>query len=276
MDRGAPPALEGSPLEEDAMLASRSIDVLKRVLDQYIVPRLVLSHPHAVRPPIDEAAVAGRVADMTELALHSEDALSREVLLRLKDDGIPHDTLQLGLLAPVADCLGRLWREDQIDILDVTIATNSLIRSMRFVSIELDRLPRAHEGGVSILLAPAPGEIHNFGAAMAAEFFRRGGWQVTYLPGPDHDELIASVAAQPFEVIGLSLTSAAGLGALTQSIAALRRQSRNPDIVVIVGGPVFAADPALVTAVGADAAIAAVEAAPAATRRVLRQISELR
>ncbi|MDT8345742.1 MAG: cobalamin B12-binding domain-containing protein [Thermohalobaculum sp.] len=257
-------------------LAALPTDVLKRVVEQHIVPRLVVSHPHAVRRPIDTRPVAGRVADLTELALRSEDALSREMLLRLQNAGATHDALQLGLLAPAADCLGRLWREDQIDILDVTIATNSLIRSMRFVSIELDRLPRAADGGAAILLAPAPGETHSFGTAMAAEFFRRGGWQVSYMPAPSEDELVASVAAQPFDVIGLSLTDTNGLAAFTHTISALRKRSRNAGIVVIVGGPAFVADPALVTAAGADAAIAAIDVASVEARHVMRRMSELR
>lgn len=219
MRRGASCALEVADVREGKALAALPTDVLKRVVEQHIVPRLVVSHPHAVRRPIDTRPVAGRVADLTELALRSEDALSREMLLRLQNAGATHDALQLGLLAPVADCLGRLWREDQIDILDVTIATNSLIRSMRFVSIELDRLPRAADGGAAILLAPAPGETHSFGTAMAAEFFRRGGWQVSYMPAPSEDELVASVAAQPFDVIGLSLTDTNGLAAFTHTIS---------------------------------------------------------
>lgn len=276
MGRGGPPALETDPSAGDPSLAERTARVLKRLVEQQIVPRLVLSHPHAVRPVLDTRPVAGRVTDMTELALNSEDALSREVLLRLRSDGVSHDTLQLGLLAPVADRLGKLWREDQIDILDVTIATNSLIRSMRFVSIELDRLPGTTEGMTAILIAPAPGETHSFGAAMAAEFFRRGGWQVTYLAAPKRGDLIEHVATYSLDVIGISLTKPDGIGSLTRTIATLRRQSRNPDVVVIVGGPVFVSDPALVTAVGADAAIAAVDVASVEARHVMRRLHELR
>ena len=257
-------------------LSRRSTDVLKRVVEQHIVPRLVLSHPHAVGPKIDTRRVANRIADMTELALGGDDHHSQEMLSALSREGASHDALQLGLIAPAAERLGRLWQEDRIDFVDVTIATNTLLRSMRFVSLELDRFPRAGTGASAILIAPAPGESHGFGAAMAAEFFRRGGWQVTHLTAADRNGLVAEVACQPYDVVGLSLTAAEGLTRLTHTIAVLRRRSLNPDMVVILGGPVFAADPSLVTAVGADAAIAAVELAPVETRSVMRRMNELR
>jgi methanogenic corrinoid protein MtbC1 len=260
----------------DHNLSRRSGDVLKRIVEQHIVPRLVLSHPHEVRPQLDTRAVVRRIADMTELALKADDAGTREMLSTLSREGASHDALQLGLIAPAAEQLGRLWQDDQIGFLDVTIATNSLLRSMRFVSLELERLPRSDSGGSAILVAPAPGDGHGFGAAMAAEFFRRGGWQVRNLPGPTRDELVAEAARQPFDVVGLSLTEETGLTRLTHAIAVVRRRSLNPNVVIIVGGPVFAADPSLVSAVGADAAIAAVELAPSETRSVMRQMEKLR
>ena len=61
------------------------------------------------------------------------------------------------------------------------------------------------------------------------------------------------VASEWFDVVGLSLGAEIHLDALKQCIGAVREVSRNRDIAVIVGGPVFGARPECVAQVGADA-----------------------
>jgi len=67
------------------------------------------------------------------------------------------------------------------------------------------------------------------------------------------DEIVELVGGQWFDVIGLSasrLSDPAGIGS---QIRATRQSSHNSDVRVIVGGQVFAHDPDLASAVGADA-----------------------
>jgi len=88
----------------------------------------------------------------------------------------------------------------------------------------------------SILFANAEGEQHIFGVMVAAEIFRRDGWAVSCSPGADNEALCGEIAAQSFDVVGLSVSQVELLPALERQCATLRAVSRNPDLVIIAGG----------------------------------------
>jgi methanogenic corrinoid protein MtbC1 len=104
-----------------------------------------------------------------------------------------------------------------------------------------------------VLLAPVPGEQHSFGLAMVGEFFRRQGWTVTSGTGASASELVATVRAQWFSILGVSLADDARLDALAGLIREIRKASRNQQIGILVGGRIFADQPELAVLVGADA-----------------------
>jgi MerR family transcriptional regulator, light-induced transcriptional regulator len=131
--------------------------------------------------------------------------------------------LQLGLLAPTARRLNALWENDDVSFLDVTLATGNLQRMMRFVAIDL--MPVAHPRlrRKAILIAPAPGEGHGFGAAMAAEFFRRDGWVVHHDASPTVEGLAATAAAIWVDVVGFRSPPRAMRGAARDGAAGAAR-----------------------------------------------------
>ena len=79
------------------------------------------------------------------------------------------------------------------------------------------------------------------------------GWEVASGRGTQLDETIEMVRREWFDVIGFSVGTEARLDWLTACIASVRQMSRNPDIGVLVGGPVFALNPEYAALVGADA-----------------------
>ncbi|MFY7914833.1 MAG: hypothetical protein ACOVPA_09210, partial [Rubrivivax sp.] len=60
------------------------------------------------------------------------------------------------------------------------------------------------------------------------------------------------VRSEWFDVAGLSVGSELKLPWLRERIAAMRQYSCNPELLVMVGGPLFSADPSKVQLVGAD------------------------
>jgi methylmalonyl-CoA mutase cobalamin-binding subunit len=104
------------------------------------------------------------------------------------------------------------------------------------------------------LLAPAPGEQHNFGVMIVDHFLHQAGWEVRTLPVSSLEEIVNLVARDSFEIAGLSISCDAYLLPLEKTIATLRRASKNRDIGIVVGGRLFLERPELALLIGADAA----------------------
>ena len=95
------------------------------------------------------------------------------------------------------------------------------------------------------------------GAVLDAEVLWRDGWDIQCeFPATDA-ALNTLVAEHWFEAIDLSLSAAFRrehwLPRVAKTIAAARRASVNPEIVVVVGGRIFYEQGANATLVGADA-----------------------
>ncbi len=252
------------------VLSSARDEALLRVVERHVLPRLVLRTPRLIRPERFGDGITENVEALTGLALEDDDARSRDLVTRLKGDGANFGQLQIGLLTPAARRLDLLWRRDEVSFLDVTLATGNLQRLMRFVAIDL--MPRRNPTlrRRSILVAPAPGEAHLFGAAMAAEFFRRDGWRVHYDPTPTPAGLVDFVRCHRVDVVGLSVTGRSRVRELAETVQQLRAASVNGDLLIIAGGEALARDPELLTIIGADATLAALETAPPRTHQLMK------
>jgi methanogenic corrinoid protein MtbC1 len=104
-----------------------------------------------------------------------------------------------------------------------------------------------------VLLLPAPGEQHTFGLVIVSEFFRRAGWEVHGAAQMAERDLRRLIGGTSFPLAGLTLGSELRVEALAAAIRLIRATSCNPDIRIMVGGPLFVARPELAQAVGADA-----------------------
>jgi len=261
------------PFRQQAGLEEPQPDrALLKVVERLIIPRLALNAPSVCRPERFGDGLSEEVAGLTEFALASQTSRSRRLLRHLHDSGASFSDLQLGLLVPSARRLGALWDDDSVSFFDVSLATGNLQQMMRFVALDLEPAAPRPATGRSILVAPVPGDQHSFGAAMAAEFFRKGGWQVRYDPEPTRQRLCDLVAGAWTDVVGLSVAADRDLEAVRETICGLRERSRNRALLVIAGGEALARNPQLIGAIGADAAIAALDVAP---RQALRLVDAL-
>ena len=162
------------------------------------------------------------------------------------------ESVCLDLLAPAARHLGDLWCEDICSFTDVTIGLMRLQSALLAVTVPAPGLASGADGRRTILLAPVPGDQHSFGVTMVAGFFERAGWDVTQLNECAPESLEAAVRANWYGVVGLSAGSAARLGGLSRLLPRLRAFSRNPDLGIMLGGPIFVAQPELARDLGAD------------------------
>ncbi len=262
--QGQPAQLAGA---KDERVESR-VAALLHTIEQEIIPRLVLAHrdPQACLPyPALEGQGIGPedVLAFTKLALTADEHAAFQCIESMRARGISLESIYIDLLAPVARHLGELWNEDLCDFTDVTLGLGRLQRILRetSVSAQLPELPAAD--GHRILLLPGPGQQHTFGLSMVREFFRRADWNVSGGATDSHVDPARLAKREHFDVVGLSFGDETKLGALGKCISNIRAESMNQAVVIIVGGPLFVAQPSYRELVQADAVITEGREAPA-------------
>ncbi len=249
---------------------------LRAIIERELVPRMLTAHPAGPISP-NMLAAAQRALGEAELAeflrrvLDPDDARAGDFVAELRDEGASVDAVYMDLLAPTARRLGELWDEDSCDFLQVTIALGRMQRLLREPSQSFaTEIPLDAPLG-RILLGGAPGDQHTLGVLMVAEFFVRAGWGVAVGPPLGDVDLQSAVGQDWFDVIGLSLGTESRLDSVKRLIVRIRRASRNPNLVVLVGGRVFAESPDLAESVGADGSVADARLAPTVAIGLLRR-----
>jgi methanogenic corrinoid protein MtbC1 len=231
-------------------------EVLARVIEADIIPRLLLAHREQAGPasvpadPVTEIP-AGHAEQFAAATLTEEVAALLARVEALMAGGVTVETIYLELLAPAARKLGSWWDEDACDFVDVTMGLWRIQEIVHALSALIPGVAPL-EGSRRALFLPAPGEQHGLGAIIVEEFFRRAGWQTWSAPALLEDELMALAASRSFDVIGLTVSVEKHLASLPGTLAALRRASRNPAVLILVGGRVFVERPTLAAEIGAD------------------------
>ncbi len=234
-----------------------SPDALARVIEADIIPRLLLAHTGQLPPPSVAAQscaeIPAGVADQFAAATLTEEVAPLLARVEaLMAGGVSVETAYLHLLAPAARRLGSWWDEDACDFVDVTMGLWRLQEIVHALSALIPGVAPVEGVDRRALFSPAPGEQHGLGAIIVEEFFRRAGWQTWSAPALDEDELVALVAGRAFDIVGLTVSVERHVAPLARTIAAVRRASRNPGILVLVGGRIFTERPVLATQIGAD------------------------
>ncbi|EKV32865.1 hypothetical protein C882_1703 [Caenispirillum salinarum AK4] len=233
--------------------------VLDRAVSHHLIPRLITRHGRRLRVPAQPTAVAteSEVDGLVRLLLVGRHGAVRRHLRSRLARGLPAPVLMLDLLGPVARRLGEAWAADACGFADVTmgmLTVQGLLKDLDTADCAPDAVAAAPGPARRVLVASTPGEQHGFGAETVAVFLRRAGWEVTAPPAPTtRDALVQAVAQTPFAVVGLSLAGLRWLADLEATISAIRRESCCRNVAVVVGGPVFLADPSISGLVGADA-----------------------
>ena len=257
-----------------------SIEPLAEILESAILPRLMAAHDFMPRysgrvktssqpRPLDvEALVSFALDTDADALLDHVDALLGQ--------GVSIESLFVGLLAPSARHLGVLWEQDRCDFIDVTMGLWRLQEVVRELAARFPPGRQAGGGSHHALFAAVPDDQHSFGTVLIDETFRREGWTTEALLDPTRSDLIERIASASFDVLGLTVSRNCNIGPLPDLIHALRSVSRNPRIVVMVGGRVFMEDPLLATAVGADGtapdAVQAVAVADSLVHAVVHEV----
>lgn len=270
-EQGGVSQFGGPPIGPPVFAAPDWLGDLAQTIEAEIIPRLMLAHGDLVDlPPAGVSATtisAREIHEFANLVLAQDAGVVRSCVQAIRARGVEPRVICLDLLAPAARRLGELWEADLCDFTQVTLGLWRIQQVLHDVSPSFRSDLHSGETGRRVLLATLPGEQHTFGMAMVADFFRQRRWDVRLdTPGP-RGEALRLLRAERFDLVGVSLGSETRFDELAEWITAARRVSLQRDIVVMVGGPIFASRPEWVPLVGADAtardASAAVDVAEA-------------
>ena len=207
-----------------------------------------------ILPKLTELKQSVEVAEIERLAglaaRGEADALAR-VIADKRSEGQTSEHLCLTLLTLVARRLGEWWEDDRCTFVEVTLGMIILHQILRDLAPGM-AMSRIGGRGRSALMMSGFGNQHRLGIAMVAEFFRAGGWAVDDESIDGMDALGARISGQWFGLVAISVGSSENLAAVTSTIAAIRKHSRNRDIAVMLGGPALLQQPGLAAAAGAD------------------------
>jgi MerR family transcriptional regulator, light-induced transcriptional regulator len=244
-----------------------------RTIRTRIIPKIVLalrSTPKTPEPAKQEGSNA--IAQFAALVLGDKDAAALAFVREMMTQGTSVESVFLDLLAPTAQHLGELWESDAADFANVTLGVGRLQLIMHQLGDMFLEQASPSDGGESALLTTIPGEQHSFGLSMVAEFFRRAGWNLCTGPFSSHQELTSLVHNHWFDVVGFSVSSDRRLEELKQDIHDIRRDSRNKNVGIMLGGPMMALDPGLVASMGADIMSLDATTAPQRARELIEQM----
>jgi hypothetical protein len=232
-------------------------------------PRATLHCFAEVQPPLGELQLLAMDAPahdgntdptvqatrLAQLLLSTEPGHAAERLLQLVRPMCLIDKLCEDLIEPTARHLGDLWQDDACNEFDVALALGRLQVCWRGLQADLPRVINADSP--PLLVVPCPGESHMLGAALHADVLWRAGWDAHIEFPADDNALDLLVAGNWFAALDLTLSAAFRrehrLPGLAATIARARAASRNPSLVVMVGGRVFDGRPEACAQVGADA-----------------------
>jgi MerR family transcriptional regulator, light-induced transcriptional regulator len=222
---------------------------------------------------VDPSPHAEDIDALCDALVSLREEAAAEMVLQARLDGMAIDVVYLGYLAGAARELGNRWDEDRVTSAQMTIAAGRIYAIMRGLrqAFVTDQVLRPVE--LRALFGSVPGESHTLGVTMAADFFRRRGWVIDLRTGMTHHDLIASVPAESYSVIGLSAGSARMIFPLARLIVALRIS--NPAAWIMVSGKITDIVPDIVGLVDADGAAGDAETALEQMRTHVEATSQL-
>jgi len=230
--------------------------LLKDIIVTAVLPELVARRAVVERTslrPIDQRARA-----LADLLVGADNSAALELLRTLQDSDGAIRHLYETLLEPTARRLGDLWGEDLCSELDVSLGLGHLQRAIRVLNEEVLQ-PTIPKGVYlpAVLIVPEPGEVHMLNSVLDSDALQNAGWD-PLMEFPASDEALQDLMADSwFDALDLSLSPSfrreAWLPKVTKTIALARHASRNPALVVVVGGRIFAEDAQAGAQVGADA-----------------------
>lgn len=199
----------------------------------------VQATPQARRDHAPNALDEEEINRIADLLLNAEEDAFEYAIKTHKAHGVPIDYIVLDLIPEIARKLGKHWEEDSLSFADVSIGVNKLER----VIYKLDYLFQANQlerqQNKSIFVSGCPGSQHSLGTLIFTNFLTFSGWQVHRPNKVNIDCMVEGVESKNHQALAISVATNEQLEQLPSLISLLRQKSKNPKIIVLIGGPLY-------------------------------------
>ncbi|HSP19040.1 MAG TPA: cobalamin-dependent protein [Myxococcaceae bacterium] len=219
------------------------------VIESEIIPRLRLAHREDVlaRPVCSESRkppTEAEIAELARIATCHDLGLALGFIEARCREGLSLEVLLLELVAGAARLLGEHWEQDLRTFNEVSAGLGTLQQLVHILGPSF--APALPDRGLVVLM-PAPGEQHTLGLFLVAEFIRRAGWGVHIDPAMSQAMMCNVLEERQVVMLGISLSTQALSPAVVNLVAAARRATRNPRLLVMLGGSAELAELAATT-----------------------------
>jgi MerR family transcriptional regulator, light-induced transcriptional regulator len=223
-------------LPEDAV-ASLANEVIRRLCGR--VRKLEVK---ALQPSPDH------IENLARALISKDEGAGAQLVLDARASGMNMETVYLCYLAGAAQLLGEWWDNDIVTFVEVTIGTSRIYSIMR-ASNHLF-VPKGKFSQKSAVFASSPNETHTLGIRMAADLFRKDGWDIDLMIGRSHDELVDEIDQSQHYLIGLSSAGRHSAAEMARLVIALRISK--PTAFIMVSGQIVNDAEDIISVLGAD------------------------
>lgn len=215
------------------------------------LPTMALEIPGFVQPDAPFGDLARAYLDVL---LAGDRRSATALVLDRVEAGMAVGDVYLHVFQPTLREVGRLWQTGAITVAHehfATAATQAVMAQL------YPRIFATERCGRSLVATCVSGELHEVGIRMVADFFEMAGWDTYYLgANTPARSIVQAVRERNAQVLAVSATISAHVGAVTDLIAAVRAGLGDRPLRILVGGYPFNAVPDLWKTVGADACAA--------------------
>jgi methanogenic corrinoid protein MtbC1 len=219
-------------------------EYLEDVIGQQLIPRLLNSQNYGelLKSPEVSGASAEDLpdfSDFTDACRQGNSLRVNEIVDTLISQGFTQERIFLNLITPAARHLGALWDKDLCSFTDVTCGLAIMHHVIYRLGYEFRDSPHVQGQKTNVMMCCAPGSMHLLGVSIVGDLFRREGASVVIDVSSTEQELVRAVANEWFDVIGISVAIESQLPGLKLLVQTLKKNSGNPNVKVLLGGPIF-------------------------------------
>ncbi len=179
------------------------------------------------------------IDQITQLLLSTKEDAFELAITFLKTHGASINYIVLDLIPAIARRLGKQWEEDTLSFAEVSIGVNKLERAIHKLDYLFQVTQLEKRRNQSILIAVFPGSQHSLGTLILSNFFIHSGWNVYHPDNTSLKSISQKLESKNHDAIAISISCDDQLQQLPNIISTLREKSKNPKIMVLIGGSLY-------------------------------------